>query len=99
MNVDEMKDFNNDGRLKVYLAGPFFNEEQLERLQFIEALLSQMNYDVFSPMRASKIKPGASHQDMVDTFNGNVTHIDEADFVLAILDGNDVGTVWETGYA
>lgn len=99
MNVDEMKDFNNDGRIKVYLAGPFFNDEQLERLQFMESLLSQMNYDVFSPMRASKIKPGASHQDMVDTFNGNVIHIDEADFVLAILDGNDVGTVWETGYA
>ena len=31
-----MKEYNNDGRLKVYLAGPFFNEEQEERITFLE---------------------------------------------------------------
>lgn len=94
-----MKDYNNDGRIKVYLAGPFFNDEQNERVTFIEELLQELNFDIFSPRQASKIKLGATRKDMEDTFEGNITHIDDADFMLAILDGNDAGTLFETGYA
>ena len=36
---------------------------------------------------------------MVDTFKGNVDNIDMADFVLAIYDGKDTGTMFECGYA
>jgi nucleoside deoxyribosyltransferase len=94
-----MNEYLNNGRTKVYLAGPFFNEEQEERISYIENLLDTLNFDVFSPRKASKITKGCSQDDMLDTFRGNVTHIDDADFVLAILDGNDAGTLFECGYA
>lgn len=99
MIKEHMKEYDNDGRLRVYLAGPFFNEEQIERINYIEELLDKLNFDVFSPRQASKITPNATKQDMIDTFEGNVSHINGADFVLAILDGNDSGTLFECGYA
>ena len=99
MIKEHMKEYDNDGRLRVYLAGPFFNEEQVERINYIEDLLDKLNFDVFSPRQASKITPNATKQDMIDTFEGNVSHINEADFVLAILDSNDSGTLFECGYA
>ena len=99
MIKEHMKEYDNDGRLRVYLAGPFFNEEQIERINYIEDLLDKLNFDVFSPRQASKITPNATKQDMMDTFKGNVSHINEADFVLAILDSNDSGTLFECGYA
>lgn len=96
---DDMKEYSNNGYPKIYLAGPFFNEEQEERIDYIEGLLEKHHCDVFSPRQASKITKGCSQQDMIDTFNGNVDHIDNADLVLAILDGNDTGTMFEVGYA
>jgi len=98
MVKDNMKEYADSG-FRVYLAGPFFNEEQEERIDYIEDLLDSLGYDIFSPRQASKIKPGATTQDMLDTFKGNVTHIDDCDFMLAILDSNDSGTLFETGYA
>lgn len=96
---ENMKSYNNEGKIKVYIAGPFFNEEQEERIEYIESLLEELDFDVFSPRQASKIKPGATQQDMIDTFNGNVDNIRNADFILAVLDGNDTGTMFEYGYA
>lgn len=100
MNIKKgMKKYDNNGKIKVYLAGPFFSEEQVERVNFIEDLLESLDFDIFSPRQASKIKPGATMQDMLDTFRGNVDGIEEADFVLAILDENDSGTLFECGYS
>ena len=96
---EHMKSYSNDGRIKVYLAGPFFNEEQEERINYLEDLLDKYNFSIFSPRQASRIKPGCSQEDMIETFKGNTLNIDNADFVLAVLDDKDVGTVWETGYA
>lgn len=96
---DNMKEYSNDGRIKVYLAGPFFNEEQIERINYIEDLLDKYNFDIFSPRQASLIKPGCSQEEMIKTFEGNTFNIDKSDFVLAVLDGNDTGTMFECGYA
>ncbi len=96
---ENMKEYSNDGRVRVYLAGPFFNEEQEERINYIEDLLDKYNFDIFSPRQASRIKPGCSQEDMIKTFEGNTFNIDSADFVLAVLDTSDSGTLFECGYA
>lgn len=85
--------------VRVYLAGPFFNEEQIERVDYIEDLLDKYGFDVFSPRQASRVTPNCSQEDMLATFKGNTDNIDRADFVLAILDGKDSGTNFEAGYA
>ena len=96
-----MTDYNEG--IRVYLAGPFFDETQRERIAWIEEVLQSYNFDIFSPRKASLIGPDSTNEDMIRTFDGNISHIDNCDFMLAILDydgkSSDPGTVFETGYA
>lgn len=84
---------------KVYLASPFFNEEQIERIEFIENLLEDAGYNVFSPRKAFIVKPNASKEERSKGFKGNCSELDSCDLVLAVTDGKDMGTIWESGYA
>ena len=103
--MNKFSEYRNDGSIKIYLAAPFFNEEQKERIEFVENLLDRLKFDVFSPRRASTLKSGSPLSEMEKTFNENIKHIDSCDFVLAILDTedgckySDSGTVFEFGYA
>lgn len=83
----------------VYLASPFFRPEQIERIEFIENTLEDCGYTVFSPRKEFVVKPNATSEDRKKGFTGNCEAIDKADFVLAVTDGKDMGTIWEAGYA
>ncbi len=85
--------------MKVYIASPFFNEEQLERVQFIENTLKELDYDFFSPRLDTYVKPDSTHEERLKAFQDNLKGINDADFVLAVTDGKDVGTIFEAGYA
>ena len=87
---------------RVYLASPFFNEEQVRRVNVVrDTLLADGGIDVYSPMHDSKFKlsskPNISEAKLV--FDDNVNNILKADVVVAILDGCDVGTYFEIGVA
>lgn len=84
---------------KVYLASPFFKPEQIERIEFIENILESYNYTVFSPRKEFVVKPNATAEDRKKGFDGNCNAIDNCDFVIAVTDGKDMGTIWEAGYA
>lgn len=100
-----LEKYDNNNNLKVYLAGPFFNDEQIERISFLENLLEKNGFDVFSPRKASLLKGDSSLEKMKKTFDNNISSIDECDFVLAVLDTekenkySDSGTIFEAGYA
>lgn len=83
----------------VYLASPFFKPEQIERIEFIENLLEKYGYTVFSPRKEFVVKPNATSEDRKKGFKGNCKAIDNCDFVIAVTDGKDMGTIWEAGYA
>lgn len=85
--------------MKVYLASPFFNEEQIERIEMVEKLLDENGFDVFSPRKEVLITKESTQDDMINAFKADVENIDDCDFMLAILDGHDTGTLFETGYA
>jgi nucleoside 2-deoxyribosyltransferase len=85
--------------MKVYIASPFFNPEQLERVEFIEKLLSAHNIKYFSPRKDTYVKPDSTDAERKQAFNDNLKGIIDCDFVLAVTDGKDVGTIWEAGYA
>lgn len=84
---------------KVYLASPFFKPEQIERIEFIENTLEENGYTVFSPRKEFVVKPDATSEDRKKGFQGNCNAIDNCDFVIAVTDGKDMGTIWEAGYA
>lgn len=101
-------------RNKIYLAGPFFSDLQIEHVRTIESLLKQnatIDADnIFIPMDQDDDIPfdcgSLEWQRLI--FNSDVRQIHQADCVVAILDyvndtkGNnqpDSGTIFEIGAA
>lgn len=89
-------------KMKVYLAGGWFDEFQKEALDYLERILFNDFKDkfiTFSPSKEIKLEghEGVDVQDYV--FNENCKQIKEADLIIASTVGKDMGTIWETGYA
>ena len=87
--------------MKIYLASPFFNEEELKNVETAEKILRQRGFTVFSPreneVREDMFTPGWS----LATFNNDRRFIDWADVMVMLYYGgySDSGTAWECGYA
>jgi len=90
----------------VYLAGPFFDDEQISRIERVEkALAANPRVDnVFSP-RLGEI-PGltvGTPEWATQTFQMDIHEIEQADVVVALVDfvddQVDSGTAFEIGYA
>lgn len=88
---------------KIYLASPFFNEEENAWVENTEKILRDRGFDVFSP-RENEVRDAYSVGTIgwaYDTFYEDVTAIDNCDVVVMLYHGNysDSGTAWECGYA
>ena len=83
----------------VYLASPFFRPDQIERVELVEKLLEKYGYSYFSPRKELVCPPNATEEVRKKTFEGNHNGILNAEMVIAITDGKDVGTIWEMGVA
>lgn len=82
----------------VYLASPFFNEEQLDRVKRLEDALDNLSYvDIFSPRLESNVKFEEGNSKLC--FSMNIDAIANADIVIAVTNDKDLGTLFEAGYA
>ncbi|MFT2194297.1 nucleoside 2-deoxyribosyltransferase [Bacillus subtilis] len=92
--------------LRVYLASPFFSDEQIEEVKRLEKALTANPHvaEVFSPMRnqIEELEFG-SFEWRQAIFKNDVDHIDWADIVVVVHDyfedKTDAGTAWEMGYS
>ena len=88
---------------KVYLASPFFEDAELERVDKVKEILDSKGLEVFSPKEhQNEHLEFGSIEWRKATFENDVKHIDWCDVVVAIIcKGNydDSGTAWELGYA
>ena len=88
---------------KVYLASPFFDDAELERVDKVKEILDLKGLEVFSPKEhQNEHLEFGSIEWRKATFDNDVKHIDWCDVVVAIIcKGNydDSGTAWELGYA
>jgi nucleoside 2-deoxyribosyltransferase len=91
-------------RTKIYLASPFFNEEEIEIYNEVIGLLrSEKNVDVFVP-REHEIPSGwemTNYKWAEAVFALDLIALQQADIVVALNFGmySDSGTAWECGYA
>ena len=85
--------------MKLYLASPFFNDEQVEREERIKKKLRDLGITVLSPKEFCFCPSDASDELREKVFADNINHINEADAVFAITNGKDMGTIFEAGYA
>ena len=88
--------------IKVYIASPFFNEQETEVLGQVETILKERGFSVFSP-REHEVREGnvGSSAWSKETFLNDRAAIDWCDVVVMLYWGNysDSGTAWECGYA
>ena len=89
---------------KVYLASPFFNEDELAVYKEVVDLLRAIkDTEVFVPME-HEIKNGnelSNHEWAKKVFDTDRRAIYESEFVFVLNFGmySDSGTAWEAGYA
>ena len=84
----------------IYLAGPWFTAGQPERLAKIEKLMDDLEITYYSPrLDGIDLTPDATEADRNAVFADNVAHLKQAKLVVAVVDGFDTGTIWETGTA
>jgi nucleoside deoxyribosyltransferase len=89
--------------MKVYIAAPFFTPDQLRTVSRIETLLSSFpGIEMYSPRKdgvLGKMQPEERAAATQKIFDLNCLHISTAQMVLAVIDGRDVGVMWELGFA
>lgn len=85
---------------KVYLASPFFNDKEIERMETVKNILRDKGLDVFAPFEhQNEHLEFGSMEWREATFKSDMDAIYECDVMVAILDGNmmDSGTAFECG--
>lgn len=89
-----------DAKLKVYLASPFFRPEQILRLEIVESMTEDY-FDIYSPRKQFQFESGTkpTKEDAKKVLDANHKAIEESDFIIAITDDKDMGTLYECGYA
>ena len=86
--------------MKIYLAGPWFTDEQAEEHnRLLKALTERTNYEIFNPRINGEIDTSTNRDKMSQILIGNIEGISSSNVVVAIYDGKDTGTIWETGFA
>lgn len=83
---------------KVYLASPWFKPETAERQSRICKYMKEKGFVVFDP-KENVVTTDSTKDAQTNAFLGNLKAINEADVIVAITDGKDMGTIWESGYA
>lgn len=89
--------------MKIYLASPFFNEEELADVTRAEKILMGRGFEVFSP-RLHEVRTDKNAEPerwSRETFEMDRENIDLCDCVVMLYRGaySDSGTAWECGYA
>lgn len=88
---------------KIYLASPFFNSEETNKLEMVKTILRDKGLDVFVPNEHQNPQlEFGSLEWRAATFKSDVDAIDNCDVMVAVnCQGNydDAGTMWEIGYA
>jgi len=85
---------------KIYLASGWFNPTQAAELTRLEEICDSRKWiDLASPRRIFVCPPDAPKETQDATFDGNLHHIETADFLIVNTRDKDIGTIWEAGYA
>jgi len=87
----------------IYIAGPFFNSEQLALIEDIESECKKQGVEYLSPRLIGGVLKDMSQTERDkmkrDIYIMNVEGIRRASCVVAVIDDFDPGTMFEIGYA
>jgi len=94
----DVKDF---ARYKVYLAAPLFSEAEQMYNRALHDDLAAHFFEVYLPQEVGDTSHTREKDEHRAIFAQHVRALDEADLVVAVVDGADAdsGTSWEMGYS
>jgi len=86
---------------RVYLAAPLFSEAERMFNVSLARILKDNLFDVHLPQDGGDDSHTRDSREQERLFRANIAALENADFVVAIIDGADAdsGTAWEMGYA
>jgi nucleoside 2-deoxyribosyltransferase len=88
--------------MRIYLASPFFNKDQIAVVERLETIIQNKGLDLISPRQSGLILKDMTAEDKVKyasiIFSTNLEDIEKADAIVAVIDDRDTGTIWEMGY-
>ena len=88
--------------MRIYLASPFFNDEELDNYKKVLKILKAKNLEVYAPLKNEISREHKTKEQWAkQTFNKDIEEINKADAVVMLFYGlySDSGTSWECGYA
>lgn len=85
--------------MKCYFAAPWFSPEQAAIHARVHTVLRTSRHAMFSPKHELEVKPDDPPRVRRTAFVNNLVQIQQCDFVVAVTDYKDIGTIWECGYA
>ena len=89
-----------DREWKMYLASGWFSPAAAAELDQLEEYFGDLEgVDMAAPRQIFVCPPDAPKEVQDQTFEGNLDHIESADFVFVNTRDKDIGTIWEAGYA
>lgn len=100
MKDREIVDFISTKEVTIYLAGPFFSQQELNWVNYIHGFLESCGFKILSPSKENGIINVNTGSDVKkDVFLSDLKLLDKSDLVVALLDHSDTGTSFEIGYA
>jgi Sugar kinases, ribokinase family len=85
---------------KIYLAGPFFSNQEVQWVELVSDRLENAKFTVLSPSRENGIINRETRIDQrKNIFQSDIDLLNSSDLVVALLDHDDPGTCFEIGYA
>lgn len=85
--------------MRAYIASPFFNGLQVERVERLKEILTLLKIEFFSPKDESNLKFQGDSVSGLEVFKMNITEIRSCDIVVCITNDKDTGTLFEAGLA
>lgn len=96
----------NREQAKIYVAGPFFTMSELWLVEEACAAFKDLGIEFFSPFHEVGLldlqdieDPVRRQAEIERTVADDLKGLDDCTAVFAIIDGNDLGTIFEIGYA
>lgn len=88
-------------RYRIYLAAPLFSEAERSYNIVLATLLREHLFEVYVPQETGDDTDQRDVQEHLRIYEQNKKALDEADLIVAVIDGADAdsGTAWEMGYA
>ncbi|HWR38124.1 MAG TPA: PfkB family carbohydrate kinase [Patescibacteria group bacterium] len=100
MDIREQITVPDVSEKSIYLAGPFFSQQELQWVKQVCNILEESGFPVYSPSRENGIITHTTTQEeRKQIFDKDIELLERSSAVVLLVDNNDSGASFEAGFA